>query len=201
MKKNMTYYDEKLKALQENIARFRRLSAKLNELRNQRVVILARVRELEKIKLDEQADVDRLEKRSLTSFFYNVIGKIDERLDKEKQEAYAARVKYETAIKEIQGIDEDIYRLEEELAKVKNSEREYNETLKEKAGAIKAAGGSKAEEILRLEERSAFLENQKKELREAISAGNSAKITSTLTNNNAIPRVAPSTGPMMVLVK
>ena len=93
----MTYYDEKLKTLQENIACFRRLSAKLNELRNQRVVLLARVRELKKIKIDEQADVDRLEGRSLTSFFYNVIGKMDERLDKERQEAYAARVKYEAA--------------------------------------------------------------------------------------------------------
>ena len=53
----MTYYDEKLKALQEKISRSRQLTSMLNELRIQRDTIAARVRELETIKMDEQADV------------------------------------------------------------------------------------------------------------------------------------------------
>lgn len=56
-------------------------------------------------------------------------------------------------------------------------EQQYKNVLKEKAGAVKAAGGTNAEEMLRLEERQAFLESQHKELREAISAGNSALST------------------------
>ena len=64
----MTYYDEKLKALQEKISRSRQLTSMLKELRGQRDTIAARVRELEAIKVDEQADVDRLEGRSLASF-------------------------------------------------------------------------------------------------------------------------------------
>ena len=81
----MTYYDEKLKALQEKISRSRQLTSMLKELRGQRDTIAARVRELEAIKMDEQADVDRLEGRSLASFFYNVIGKMDERLNNKKK--------------------------------------------------------------------------------------------------------------------
>ena len=173
----MTYYDEKLKALQEKISRSRQLTSMLKELRGQRDTIAARVRELEAIKVDEQADVDRLEGRSLASFFYNVIGKMDERLNKEREEAYAARVKYDAAARELEAIDGDIQRCESELSGLRGCEREYEATLREKANAVKSAGGARAEEILKLEERHAYLESEKKELREAISAGNSARST------------------------
>ena len=173
----MTYYDEKLKALQEKISRSRQLTSMLKELRSQRDTIAARVRELEAIKMDEQADVDRLEGRSLASFFYNVIGKMDERLNKEREEAYAARVKYDAAARELEAIDGDIQRCESELSGLRGCEREYEATLREKANAVKSEGGARAEEILKLEERHAYLESQKKELREAISAGNSARST------------------------
>ena len=173
----MTYYDEKLKALQEKISRSRQLTSMLKELRGQRDTIAARVRELEAIKVDEQADVDRLEGRSLASFFYNVIGKMDERLNQEREEAYAARVKYDAAARELEAIDGDIQRCESELSGLRGCEREYEATLREKANAVKSAGGARAEEILKLEERHAYLESQKKELREAISAGNSARST------------------------
>lgn len=173
----MTYYDEKLKALQEKISRSRQLTSMLKELRSQRDTIAARVRELEAIKVDEQADVDRLEGRSLASFFYNVIGKMDERLNKEREEAYAARVKYDAAARELEAIDGDIQRCESELSGLRGCEREYEATLREKANAVKSVGGARAEEIFKLEERHAYLESQKKELREAISAGNSARST------------------------
>ena len=173
----MTYYDETLKTLQEKIARSRQLTAALKELRCQRDTLAARARELEAVKLDEQADVDRLEGRSLAAFFYNVIGKMDEQLNKEREEAYAARVKYDTAARELEAVDGDIRRYEAELSSLRGCEKEYEATLREKANAVKAAGGERAEEILKLEERNAFLESQKKELREAISAGNSARST------------------------
>lgn len=173
----MTFYDEKLATLQEKIARFRQLDAMLDELRKQRSDLSARVRELEVVKLDEQADVERLEGRSLASFFYNVIGKKDEQLSKERQEAYAARVKYDAAARELEAVESDIRRYEAERSALCGCEMEYATTLKEKAAAVKAAGGNRAEEILKLEERNAFLESQRKELREAISAGEAARTT------------------------
>ncbi len=173
----MTYYDEKLQQLQEQMARSKQLEAMIKELRNQRDSLAAQVRELESIKLEEQADVDRLEGRSLAAFFYNVIGKMDEQLDKERQEAYAARVKYDAAARELEGVEADLRRYESELSALRGCEHRYYEILKEKADAIKAAGGSNGEELLKLEERNAFLVSQKKELQEAISAGNAALST------------------------
>lgn len=173
----MAYYDEQLKTLQAKIARFKQLSSMIKELRSQRDALSARVRELEAIKLDEQADVDRLEGRSLAAFFYNVIGKMDEQLNKERQEAYAARVKFDAAARELEAAENDLRRCESEYNELRGCEKQYEATLKEKATAVKAAGGANAEEILKLEERNAFLESQKKELREASSAGNSALST------------------------
>ena len=173
----MTLYDEKLTALQEKISRARQLSSMLKELHSQRDSLASRVRELEAIKMDEQADVDRLEGRSLASFFYNVIGKMDEQLNKERQEAYAARVKYDAVARELEAVESDIRRYETELGELRGCEKEYEATLQEKANAVKSEGGARAEEILKLEERHAYLESQKKELREAISAGKSARST------------------------
>jgi len=173
----MTLYDEKLKTLQEKMARFRQLASMLEELRSQRESLAARVSQLEAVKLDEQKDVDRLEGRSLASFFYNVVGKMDERLSKERAEAYAARVKYDAAVREMEAVERDIRRYEVEYNALRGCEREYEAALKEKADAVKAAGGGSAEEIFRLEERVAFLESQKKELCEAVSAGASAQST------------------------
>lgn len=170
----MTYYDEQLKQLQEQIAWAKHLESMLGELRSQQAALSAQVRELESIKLEEQADVDRLEGKSLAAFFYNVIGKMDQRLDKERQEAYAARVKYDAAARELEDVERDLHRCESELSSLRGCQGRYESVLREKAAAVKAAGGTVGEEILKLEERSAFLESQKKELREAILAGNAA---------------------------
>ena len=173
----MIHYDEQLQQLQGQIARSKQLESMIKELCRQKEVLAAQVQKLESVRLEEQADVDRLEGRSLAAFFYNVIGKKDEQLDKERREAYAAGVRYDAAAGELEGVEDDLRRYKAELAALRGCERKYREVLKEKADAIKTAGGPGGEEILRMEERNAFLESQKKELREAISAGNAALAT------------------------
>ena len=83
----MTYYDAQLQQLQQQIARLNHLNTVIPELRNQRSTLESRVRELKSVMLREQEDVERLEGGSLAAFFYNVIGKMDEHLTKERQEA------------------------------------------------------------------------------------------------------------------
>lgn len=173
----MTFYDEQLKQLQEQIARKRQLESMVAELNAQYEALSARVRELEAIKLDEQADVEKLEGRSLAAFFYNVIGKMDEQLNKEREEAYAAGVKYDTAARELDAVEQDLARYEAEISGLRDCERQYDVVLQEKAETVKSAGGTAAEEILKLEERLAFLNSQSCELREAVSAGSSALST------------------------
>lgn len=170
----MSYYDERLKELQAQVAMKRRLETVIKDLRKQFEELSARVEELEKVKSTEQADVDRLEGRSLANFFYNVVGKMDDKLTKERQEAYEAAVKYDAACRELQTVKENLRRQEIEFGKVRRSEEEYQKALSEKQEAVKLSGNSEAADILNLEERIAYLKSQETELNEAISAGKNA---------------------------
>lgn len=171
----MTNYDEQLKQLRQQMSRRKHLETTLSDLYAQRQELSPRVAKLESVKLSEQADVDRLEGRSLASFFYNVIGKMDERLDQERQEAYAAAVKYDAAARELAFVEEDIARNEAELKGVENCETRYEEVLAAKLAALKAAGGTNREEILAIESRITYLEHQMDEVDEAMAAGRKAR--------------------------
>ena len=85
----MTYYDEQLRILGQQVARKVHLEKLLRDLKKQKETLEAKVADLEHIKMDEEKDVDRLEGRGLVSLFYDVIGKKGEKLDKELSELYA----------------------------------------------------------------------------------------------------------------
>ena len=170
----MTYYDEQLQILGQQVARKVHLEALLRDLQNQKVTLDAKVEELKRIKLDEQKDVDRLEGRSLAALFYDAIGKKGEKLDKEIGEAYAAVAKYDSAAHELRVVNEDIAKYETEVRGLSNCEKEYNRILEEKAEAIKKSGTAYAQEMLDMEEQIAQLDSKKKEIDEANSAGKEA---------------------------
>ncbi|MBS7224424.1 MAG: hypothetical protein KH050_03630 [Clostridiaceae bacterium] len=165
---------DQLLELRRQTARKQRLKAVQKELRAQCDALSTRVQMLEKIKLEEQNDVERLEGHSLAAFFYGVIGKMDERLDKERAEAYAARVKYDTAAHELAAAERDLAQCEVELAQLHDCEAQYDALLQAKAQAVKQSGGAEADEILRAEYRLAQIEGKKQEIQEAIAAGQSA---------------------------
>ena len=99
----MAYFNEDLQQLKDKVMQKKRMETELHDLYAQKRDLTGRVAQLEKIKNSEQKDVDRLEGGSLVAFFYNVVGKMDEKLTKEKEEAYKAAVKYETAREELWG--------------------------------------------------------------------------------------------------
>lgn len=174
----MNDYDERLRKLQEQVARKKRLEAKLAEVNRQKKMLQEKEEEWEKKAAREQRDVDQLEGVSLSSLYYAMIGKKGEKLDKEKAEAYAARVKLESAKAELDKTIEEISRLQAELAPMRNCEQEYQKTLRDKRSEIQASGGRMAAEIFQIEEQIGYLENQEKEVKEAIYAGRDALRTS-----------------------
>lgn len=171
----MGYYREELKELQGQAARKKHLEAKLSELNGQQGDLQKKVQELDAIQKKEQLDVDRLEGSSLKSFFYNVVGKMDEKLTKEREEAYAAAVKYQAAARELEAVEYGIRQSEEELGRLAGCEEKYEALLSETAAAAKRSGGAVAEAVLKKEEQLGELENQRREIREAIEAGEAAR--------------------------
>jgi len=170
----MTNYDEQLQQLRQQVSRRNHLENTLRELRSQQKELSARVSQLETVKISEQADVDRLEGRSLAAFFYNVVGKMDEKLDQERQEAYAAAVKYDAAYRELLVVNDDIRFHEEELSRLADCQAQYDALLTEKLELLKRSGTAAADEIFAKESRITYLEQQMDEIDEAIAAGNYA---------------------------
>lgn len=170
----MTVFDEQLTRRQEQLTRKRQLEAKAAELRRQRDVLTQRCSELEDTLRREQADVDRLEGRSLSALFYQLMGRLDEQLSREQQEACAAALQYDAAARERAAAERELAQLERELSALGPCEEEYRTLLQQKAEAVKQAGGAAAEELLHREERLAFLAGHLRELREASAAGSTA---------------------------
>ena len=84
--------------LQQKVAMKPALEAKLRELQGQRREYDREVISLRIAFRTEQEDVEKLEGRSLANYFFQVVGKLDEKLDQERREAYAAKVKLDELI-------------------------------------------------------------------------------------------------------
>lgn len=163
--------------LQQKVAMKPALEAKLRELQEQRREYDREVISLRVAFRKEQEDVEKLEGRSLANYFFQVVGKLDEKLDKERKEAYAAKVKLDAAERELTGIEADISDIQSQLSEIRIAEAQYKEELEKKRTALKASGTAAADQILDIEQKIAAFEAQKREIKEAISAGYSARGT------------------------
>ena len=164
-------------ALQQKVAQKPLLESKLYELHTQRRQYDNQVISLRVASRKEQEDVEKLEGRSLANYFYQVIGKLDDKLDQERKEAYAARVKLDAAERQLAGIESDIKEIQEQITDVLVAEARYKDALELKRRQLKDSGTEVADQILSMEERIAALQAQKQEIKEAISAGYSARST------------------------
>lgn len=171
----MNYYDEELQRLQQEMMEKERADAKLADLYNQQNELEKKAADLKKIMEDEQEDVDRLNRKSLTAFLYRASGKMGEKLSKEEEEAFAAAVKYDAAAKELQAVEEDIAYYEKQASGLPDCKIQYERMLEAKKEEIKESGNIEAGKILEMERQIAAIENRRKEVKEAISAGERAR--------------------------
>lgn len=165
---------DELSLLQAQLDYKKRLVMVLKELYDQQRPLVARVARLEKQMRSEQKDLKRLEGRSLAAFFYYVTGRIDEKRDLERREAYAVRVKYDAARRELDAIEQDIEATKEDLADLADCEKRYADALEAKRQALESTGTAVSEALLEKERELTNLRSQETELDEAITAGTAA---------------------------
>ena len=123
----------------------------------------------------ECTDVERMEGRSLASYFYQIIGKLDDRLDKERQEALTAKWKLEEAERQLEAIRRDISDTQSRLSAARTAGYLLEQALQEKQNELRNSDSETGNQIRELEQKIAELEARKKEIREAESAGYRAK--------------------------
>lgn len=170
----MNYFNDQLQEMRGQVAKQAHLESVLKSLYDQQRELQDKLRELGQIRASENADVEKLEGFSLASLYYMVTGKKEEMLDKERQEAYTAQLKYSAAEEELNAVADEIQRTRAMLAELAGCEQRYTQLKQEKKEMIKQSGSPEAEKILALEEEIADCEAQLKEIREAYTVGSEA---------------------------
>ncbi len=170
----MAYWDQKLEEAKQKVQRRRRLAAQLEELKRQEAELAARAAALDKSRIKEESDVDRLEGGTLSAFLLRMRKDREERLGKERAEAFAAQVKYGAAVVELAATRRDMKETEDGLSELSGCEEEYAKLSEEKKAALLALGRPEAERLFAFKERISYIENQKRETAEALQAGEAA---------------------------
>lgn len=129
----------------------------------------------DQILASEKADVDKLEGLSLTGLFYSILGTKEERLETERQEHLAAKLKHEECSQAVGDAENEVERLVAELDSFQDAESEYLALIKEKEQFLAQTGYHRAKTLLEFIERLSDLEADRKELCEAVEAGMTAE--------------------------
>ncbi len=165
---------KRLRELQEQKYRKVHLESLRADLTKQQRELSDKTVVLKAAMVNEQKDVDRLEKGGLVAMFYEMMGKKEQKLEKEQREAYAARLKYDTAVREQADVENRLRKANEEYRAVRDCEKQYEALLDELLWDVRRAGDSRSEEVLRLEQQIGEHKEVIREVSEAIAAGNEA---------------------------
>lgn len=128
---------------------------------------------LKRILDKEQADVAKLERVSLASIFYAVTGQKEARLTREQQEAYAAGLKYEALLQELEDCKRRRYELRSEKGDLIEASVRYDRVFAELQELMKD-DPEYAARLCELEKQAGEASGHVKEIDEAIAAGSAA---------------------------
>jgi len=170
--KDIKDINDKLLRIKAGLREKERLEKMLeNAIRHKRELEVKKA-ELFKQLQREEKDVKKLEGMSLSNFINTILGTKWEKLDKEKEEAIAAKLKYDAVCEELNDLIEDINKLEENIDKLKYLEYEHERLIKQKEEMVKSLNEDVAARLERITEEESSLLDRIKELEEAIYAGN-----------------------------
>lgn len=166
--------NERLEGIKEKLHRKNKLEARLKKLKEYQKAEQGRVAHLLQMVQKEEKDVQKLEGLSLTNLFYSFLGRKLEKLDKEKQEALAAKLKYDQAVETLQEIKNECLEIEQEMQDISAAEEQYRALLLEKETLLKGQHTAWSEEFFQLSDQLQDLKAEMKEYHEAIEVGDKA---------------------------
>ncbi|MBE6988936.1 MAG: hypothetical protein E7432_09230 [Ruminococcaceae bacterium] len=170
----MAYDNAKLVELFEKIQRKNHLETVLKELRENIAQLEPEVRGLMTQMYLEQEDVDKIEGNGLKSFFYSLTGRKHDIIDKERQEAYDAKKKYDAANFQLETMKNDLKRYIDEYNEVRYLEPEYEKAIKEKIEYIREIKSPAAKQIAELDKQIDDVMKKNNELRHLRTLANRA---------------------------
>ena len=175
MNQRLYEIDQAIETLTAAQARRKQLDAQIEELHRQRGERQAKVDETAQSFRKEQDDVDKLEKGGVHAFLLTLIGHKEERLDKERREALAAKLQYDQARSDLEYLENKLNGLIRERDGLRDAPEQLEALWTEKAELVKAMGGQTGARLVELDRQLSGVTHQQKEVQEALSAGKNAK--------------------------
>ena len=172
----MRDYQKELDALRKQIAQRRDDLAVYESLCDQEELCRREVDTLMTQWAREEGDVEKLEKLTWSSVLASLRGNKEEELDREKLEAYAAKLRLQEAKRQLDEIRGEIRIRQDRLSMSADCQRKYEELLLEKAAEISKNDTVLAKKLEETEERELGLLSRRKEIEEALSAGQMALV-------------------------
>ena len=162
-----------LKEAQAKLARREQLRVMLTDAAVQLNEITVRERTLYEQLQKENADVDVMERTTVTSLFYTLLGKKEEKLEKEQREAQAAKLAYQAVVRELADCRDRIDAMTRECDAL-TAYIDRCEALREQIREELRGAPATAEQILSLERELTENQTQLREIDEAVDAGQEA---------------------------
>ncbi|MDR7855097.1 hypothetical protein [Tissierella sp.] len=122
----------------------------------------------------EEKDVLKLEGMSLNAFFLNLIGKKEDKLDKERKEYLGVKMQYDECVIAIKELEHEIGKCDKELMNYKGVKEEYQQAIKAKQEILINGDTPTGKKIRISLDEINELKLDMKEVREAINAGENA---------------------------
>lgn len=163
--------NKELEQNQAGKARLHKIDSILGELEREQRGLVQKEFELNLALTKENSDVEKLESQSLSALFYSILGKLDERLEKERREALAAQLKHEQTVRDLADIADQIAKLSSERQLYVSCPQEYDRFFALKKAELMRANGAAAQRIMGLTDKANGARSHLKEIKEAIAAG------------------------------
>lgn len=161
---------QELKELSAGLNRRDKIDSMLTSLRAEEQTLLQKEQTLHEMLSRENADVKRLERTSVTSLFYAALGRKETQLEKEQQEAYAAKLKYDAAVCLLDDCRQQMASLIREQDSLSDCERRYRQVYDEILKVLKD-DREYAVDLCETEGKLGEAESQLREIKEAMNAG------------------------------
>lgn len=166
-----TYINKEILELKEKLRENKKLEslkkAKEEELSKKKI----QIQELKEILEKERQDIEKLENGGISSMLLTLLGKREEKLDKEKEEYFIVKLKSEDFNSKIDKLENELTYIKNLLTSHGDINKRYEELIKEKERLIIREGGSQG---IKLKGHLANIDKLKidmKEIDEAIASG------------------------------
>lgn len=150
-----------------------RLIRSLEKARNHAQNLELKKSELHNQLAKEELDVEKLKGLSVQSIFHTIMGDKVEKLDKEKKEAIAAKLKYDSVCEEFNKVKTEVDDLTRKIHDLGDLNQKYSELIEKKEKRLMNQPKEVRSRLDRIIEEKSQLISKRKELNEALRAGNS----------------------------